>query len=159
MQPKKRRATVAKKTSVKKVAAKNTSAKKGGRGGQGGPAKRPMPEFSKPSQATLDAFSRAVERLPGVELKTMFGYPAVFLSGNMLASVFQDRIMIRLSERDRANALLIEGAKLFEPSPGRAMREYVELPRSVVEDGSSLADWLRRGAEHVGSLPAKQKRR
>jgi len=118
-----------------------------------------MPEFSKPSQATLDAFSRAVERLPGVERKTMFGYPAVFLSGNMLASVFQDRIMIRLSERDRANALLIEGAKLFEPSPGRAMREYVELPRSVVEDGSSLADWLRRGAEHVGSLPAKQKRR
>jgi TfoX/Sxy family transcriptional regulator of competence genes len=159
MQPKKPRSTAAKKTAAKKVAAKKTSAKMGGRGRQGGATKRRMPEFSKPSQETVDAFSGAVERVQGVERKTMFGYPAVFLNGNMLASVFQDRIMIRLSERDRAQALLIEGARLFEPSPGRAMREYVELPRSVVTDASSLGEWLTRGAQHVASLPAKQKKR
>jgi TfoX/Sxy family transcriptional regulator of competence genes len=138
MKPKKARTTTAKKTPAKK---------------------RQMPEFSKPSQDTLDAFNGAIGRVKGVERKTMFGYPAVFVNGNMLACVFQDRIMIRLSEHDRADALAIDGAKPFEPSPGRAMREYVDFPRSVVGDTSLFAEWMRRGADYAGSLPRKQKKR
>src|SRR5690242_14914335 len=92
------------------------------------PAKRParkMPAFTKPSAQTTEAFARAVDGLSGVEHRTMFGYPSVFLNGNMLACIFQDRIMVRLSEPDRATAYSSAGAKPFEPSPGRAMKEYV----------------------------------
>src|SRR5437868_11182373 len=67
-------------------------------------AKKKMPSFTKPTEATLTAFTRAIETLGDVERRTMFGYPAAFISGNMLASVFQDRIMIRLSEADRLAA-------------------------------------------------------
>ena len=125
-----------------------------------GPAKkksgRKMPVFSKPSAATLEAFERAVSGRPEVERRTMFGYPSAFLKGNMLACVFQDRIMVRLSETDRVAAMAIDGARPFEPSPGRAMKEYIDFPRSVVDDTSALRDWIGRGAKYVGSLPAKK---
>lgn len=88
----------------------------------------------------------------------MFGYPSVFLNGNMLACVFQDRIMVRLSEADRADAISNVGGKPFEPSPGRAMREYVELPPHVAGDPSQLNAWLQRGRAYVQTLPRKKKR-
>jgi len=124
------------------------------------PAKRParkMPAFTKPSARTVDAFAVAAEALSGVEHRTMFGYPSVFLDGNMLACVFQDRIMVRLSEVDRSAAISGEGAKLFEPSPGRAMREYVELPKRIADDPAALNTWLQRGRTYVQTLPKKAK--
>lgn len=118
-----------------------------------------MPAFTKPSPATLEAFQGAVDGLAGVEHRTMFGYPSVFLNGNMLASIFQDRVMIRLSESDRAAAMSRAGAKPFEPSPGRAMKEYVELPASVAGNARQLRDWIERGRAYVVTLPAKTKKK
>lgn len=115
-----------------------------------------MPKFTKPTAKTVDAFARAVDGLAGLDHRTMFGYPSVFLGGNMLASIFQDRIMVRLSEADRA-AALDAGAKAFEPSPGRPMREYVELPPAVVGNAASLRGWIERGRDYVGTLPKKAK--
>lgn len=120
---------------------------------------RKMPVFSKPSPATLDAFERAVSGRADVERRTMFGYPSVFLKGNMLACVFQDRIMVRLSPADRAAALAVDGARPFEPSPGRAMKEYIDFPRSVIDDSAALRGWIDRGTKYVGSLPAKKVKR
>jgi TfoX/Sxy family transcriptional regulator of competence genes len=121
-------------------------------------AARKMPVFSKPSAATLEAFDRAVAKRTDVERRTMFGYPSVFLRGNMLACVFQDRIMVRLSPADREAAMAIDGARPFEPSPGRAMKEYVDFPRGVIDDESALREWIDRGARYVMSLPPKKKR-
>jgi len=144
------------KHATKKTA--NSAAKKAAR-----PAKkksgRKMPVFSKPSVATLEAFERGVSGRPEVERRTMFGYPSVFLNGNMLACVFQDRIMVRLSEADRVAAMAIDGARPFEPSPGRAMKEYIDFPRSVVDDTSALREWISRGAKYVGSLPTKKQKK
>ena len=113
-----------------------------------------MPAFTKPTAKTLDAFAAGVAGLAGIEHRTMFGYPSVFLGGNMLASVFQDRIMVRVSEHDRATAL-DAGAKPFEPSPGRAMREYVELPPRVAGDPTALRGWIERGRGYMATLPKK----
>lgn len=121
-------------------------------------AGRSMPAFTKPSAATVRAFERATEGLAGAERRTMFGYPSVFLNGNMLASIFQDRIMVRLSETDRA-AATAAGARPFEPMPGRGMKEYVELPATVVGDGRALRQWIERGRDYVSALPAKSKKK
>jgi TfoX/Sxy family transcriptional regulator of competence genes len=86
----------------------------------------------------------------------MFGYPSVFLNGNMLACVFQDRIMVRLSETDRTDAITSHDAIPFEPSPGRAMKEYVELPRAIMQNPSVMRRWLERGRTYVAMLPAKK---
>jgi TfoX/Sxy family transcriptional regulator of competence genes len=120
---------------------------------------RKMPAFTKPSAETLDAFMRATEGLEGVEPRQMFGYPSVFLNGNMLSCIFQDRIMVRLSEADRATALDVDGAKLFEPSPGRAMKEYIDFPAAVRRDVIELRRWLERGRRYVATLPPKRKKK
>ena len=120
-------------------------------------AKRTMPEFTKPTEATVKAFDDAANSLAGIERRTMFGYPSVFLNGNMLACVFQDRIMVRLSEADRSAAAGI-GGRPFEPSPGRAMKEYMELPASVVAKPRELRAWFARGREFAATLPRKKKR-
>jgi len=120
------------------------------------PTKRKMPAFTKPSEETRQTFEGAVAGLEGAERRTMFGYPSVFLNGNMLACVFQDRIMVRLSENDRAEAISSLGAKQFQPSPGRAMKEYVELPAEILQNASAMRRWLERGRTYVRTLPAKK---
>lgn len=120
--------------------------------------KRKMPAFTKPSERTVKAFHEATDGLAGAEPRTMFGYPSVFLNGHMLACIFQDRIMVRLSESDRAEAGKI-GGKPFEPSPGRAMREYVELPAHVVGSRPELRSWFERGRSFVATLPKKTKKK
>ena len=117
-----------------------------------------MPAFTKPTPKTVGAFGRAVDGLHGIEHRTMFGYPSVFLNGNMLASIFQDRIMVRLSESDRAEAIAA-GAKPFEPMPGRGMKEYVELPPAVIEEPGPLRHWVERGRVYVATLPRKIKKK
>ena len=117
-----------------------------------------MPAFTKPTEKTVKAFHDATSGLPGAEPRTMFGYPSVFLNGNMLACIFQDRIMVRMGESDRADAAKI-GGKPFEPSPGRAMREYVELPPKVVASAAELRSWVERGRAFVATLPKKAKKK
>lgn len=118
-------------------------------------APRKMPAFTKPSAATLAAFEGATEGLPGVERRTMFGYSSVFVNGNMLASIFQDRVMVRLSEPDRADAIARAGAGPFEPTPGRGMKEYVDFPAAVIADVRALRAWIERGSAYVKTLPKK----
>jgi TfoX/Sxy family transcriptional regulator of competence genes len=116
---------------------------------------RKMPAFTKPTATTVTAFEQATDGLPGIERRTMFGYPSVFLNGNMLASIFQDRVMVRLSETDRADAMKRAGAKPFEPTPGRGMKEYVDFPAGVTANAKALRGWIERGASYVGTLPKK----
>jgi len=119
-------------------------------------AKKKMPAFTKPTEKTVNAFEQATDGLSGIQRRTMFGYPSVFLNGNMLASIFQNRIMVRLSPEDREAATTKSGAKPFEPSPGRGMKEYVELPPKVVGNTSELRQWLERGRKYVATLPVKK---
>jgi TfoX/Sxy family transcriptional regulator of competence genes len=122
-------------------------------------AKKKMPAFTKPTERTVQAFDGAMSGLAGVDRRAMFGYPAAFVNGNMLASIFQDRIMVRLGDADRAKALAIKGARLFEPMPGRAMKEYVDLPPAVVHDGAALGGWMERAKDYAASLPPKKKKK
>src|SRR5947207_15404751 len=52
---------------------------------------------------------------PPVEPRKMFGYPAGFVGGNMFGGLFQDKLILRLGESDRASFLGQPGAAPFEP--------------------------------------------
>ena len=122
------------------------------------PKPRPMPKFTPAPEAVVALFHAAVEGLPEVEQRKMFGYPCAFVHGQMLTGIFQDRIMLRLSEADRATFLKQPGAKPFEPMPGRPMREYVELPPDVLNSPAALKRWIKRGLAYVETLPPKAKK-
>ncbi|SRR5581483_4624290 len=96
---------------------------------------------------------------PGVERRKMFGYPAGFVNGNMFAGLFQDSLMLRLPEADLAEFLRLDGARPFEPMPGRPMRGYAIAPATLLQDKPSLARWLDRAVEAAAKLPAKTKKK
>jgi len=116
-----------------------------------------MPAFTKPPSALVDVFRRAVVDLPDVQPRQMFGYPAAFTKSQMFASLFQDQMIVRLSEPDR-QAAARDGAQPFEPMPGRPMREYVVVPDRVRESSSDLRAWLEKAHAYARSLPPKRKR-
>ena len=121
------------------------------------PTSRKMPAFTKPPSALVDLFQRAVAELANVQSRQMFGCPAAFTKTQMFASLFQDRMIVRLSEADR-EAAARDGARPFEPMPGRLMREYVVVPAAVRESPSTLREWLAKAHAYAGSLPPKKKR-
>jgi hypothetical protein len=68
----------------------------------------------KPSPPRLvRAFEAAVRPFTGTTQRKMFGYPAIFLRGNMVAGLVRDRMILRLSDRDRERFLALEGAEPF----------------------------------------------
>ncbi len=105
----------------------------------------------------LDEMIAVLEFDRPVDYRPMFGCPAYFTGGNMFAGVWQETVMLRLSEDDRAEVTAAGGAP-FEPMPGRVMKEYVALPPAMVADRDAAAGWVRRAAEYAASLPPKQKK-
>ena len=85
----------------------------------------------------------------------MFGYPALFVGGNLVTGLFADRWMIRLAPDDLAELLALPGAEPFAPMPGRTMTGYGVLPTEVVDDDAALDGWLARAVALGRSLPAK----
>jgi TfoX/Sxy family transcriptional regulator of competence genes len=116
-----------------------------------------MPAFTKPSSDLVDVFKCAIEELPDVQPRQMFGYPAAFTKTQMFAGLFQDKMIVRLSEADR-EALGREGARPFEPMPGRPMREYMVVPNRLHKSITALRSWLAKAHTYAGSLPARKKR-
>jgi TfoX/Sxy family transcriptional regulator of competence genes len=119
-----------------------------------------MATWRKPDEALVRLLDETISGLvfdQPVDYRPMFGCPAYFTGGNMFAGVWQETVMLRLSEDERA-AVTAAGGGPFEPMPGRAMKEYVTLPPSMVADPAEAAGWVRKAAAYAASLPPKQKK-
>lgn len=110
----------------------------------------------KPDPKALKAFQALVANAPGVTVKPMFGNFGAFSNGQMFAGVFGDAVFVRLAEDDRAAALALPGAKLFEPMRGRPMKEYVILPPAFLGNKKKAHDFVRMSLGYVAKLPPKQ---
>jgi TfoX/Sxy family transcriptional regulator of competence genes len=122
-------------------------------------SKRAMPKFTKAPEENVRLFENAMKDFPMMETRKMFGYPAAFINGQMVSGLFGDGMMMRLSEQDRAKFISEFKTKLFEPMPGRPMREYVSVPPSVLKSPKQLSAWLTKAMEYTKSLPPKKAKR
>jgi TfoX/Sxy family transcriptional regulator of competence genes len=114
----------------------------------------------KPAPAkAVAAFEMATSGLAGAEPRKMFSYSCIFARGNMFAGLHEAGMVLRLSEEQRAEFLRLKGAKQFEPMPGRVMREYVVVPKVLLDSPERLRTWIEKSLAYVSSLPAKAKRR
>lgn len=114
-----------------------------------------MSTFEKSSPELIARFDAAAARFPEAERRKMFGYPALFVGGNLTTGLFAQTWMIRLPDDDRAELLELPGAAPFEPMAGRQMKGYATLPDDVVADDEALDGWVRRAISYVQTLPAK----
>jgi TfoX/Sxy family transcriptional regulator of competence genes len=114
-------------------------------------------KFTPSPPGLVRAFDAAVASLRGVERRKMFGYPAVFLRGNMVAGLLRDRMILRLGERDRAAFLALRGAKPFIAMRGRVMKQWAVVPPAMLKSRATLTRWLARSCAHARALPPKDR--
>ena len=106
-----------------------------------------------------EGFRQALELLPEVELKRMFGCPCAFVHGQMFAVFHPVGLALKLSAEDRETLLEQPDARLFEPMPGRKMRQYVVLPPAYQSSADALQQWLGKAYYYAAALPPKEKKR
>jgi TfoX/Sxy family transcriptional regulator of competence genes len=114
-----------------------------------------MPPFEKSPPELVARFDTIAARHPEAERRKMFGYPALFVGGNLVTGLFADRWMIRLGADDLAAMLDMPGGGPFEPMAGRAMKGYATVPQDVVSDDAALDDWVSRSIAFGGTLKPK----
>jgi TfoX/Sxy family transcriptional regulator of competence genes len=112
--------------------------------------------WTKSPQSLIDLFAESLPDDPRVERRKMFGYPAIFVGGNMCAGLFQDRMFARLSDGDAA--ALPGGPKPFEPMAGRAMKGYALIPDDILADEARLAETLVKAIAFTAAMPPKEKK-
>ena len=114
------------------------------------------PQFTKSPPELVERFDGTAERHPAAERRKMFGYPALFVGGNLATGLFADTWMVRLGPADLEALVAMPGAGPFTPMPGRTMKGYATLPPDVVADDAALDAWIDRALAFAGSLPAKK---
>ena len=109
----------------------------------------------KSPQGLIDLFEEALPDDPRVERRKMFGYPCIFVGGNMCAGLHQEAMFARLSTADAA---ALPGAKPFEPMPGRPMAGYLLVPDEVLADEPALAALIAKAVAFTATMPPKEKK-
>jgi TfoX/Sxy family transcriptional regulator of competence genes len=112
-------------------------------------------QWRKSPEELVNTFLAALPEDARVERRKMFGYPCAFVNGNMFTGLHQESLIVRLAEEDRQRLVEKQGARIFEPMPGRPMKEYVSLPDDVLDDAKELQGWIRRSLEYAAALPPK----
>jgi hypothetical protein len=84
----------------------------------------------------------------GAQTGKMFGMPCLKTdAGKAFGGYFHGDMVFKLKEPDRARALSLPGAHLFDPSEqGRPMKEWVQVP------SGSPGDWLELGRAALHSI-------
>src|SRR5215831_12997980 len=90
-------------------------------------------------------FHAALPKDPRVETLKLFGGIGAKVNGNFFAGLFGRSTMIWLPEEERAEALALEGASLFDPmGDGRARSDKVMLPERFMREPATLRAWIGR---------------
>jgi TfoX N-terminal domain len=116
-----------------------------------------MPTFGESPPGLVARFDELAARAAGAERREIFGYPSCVRHGNMFMGLYEDSLILRLAEPDRAEFLSRYGGELFEPLPDRPMKEYVVVPADLVGT-AEIGDWVRRSLAYAEQLPPRQGR-
>ena len=96
----------------------------------------------------------ALEPLPGLTEKKMFGGIAYLLNGNMLCGVLNDDLILRLGKDGYQAAMSQEHTRPFDIT-GRPMSGWLMVDLSGCEDDVRLNAWIDQALTFVNTLPAK----
>ena len=112
-------------------------------------------EWKKTPESLVKFFEEKTANLK-CERRKMFGYPCCFLDGNMFIGTFGENLILRLGPKQREAALSTHrDMAIFEPVPGRKMKEYVLVPKKLRDNQATFDQLLDQSVKYAGSLPAK----
>lgn len=93
---------------------------------------------------------------PGLTEQKMFGGLAFLIGGNMaVAASGQGGVLVRVDPEESDGLIASTNARLMEMG-GRTMSGWLRVAPEDVRTERQLARWVRLGATHARSLPAKR---
>ncbi|MCG9895576.1 MAG: TfoX/Sxy family protein [Fimbriimonadaceae bacterium] len=85
-----------------------------------------------------------------VRARKMLDGMAVYSGEKMFAYLAGEDVGLKLAPEDQQAMLTIDGAEPLCPRPGAApMKEYIRLPRQVLEDRTAFADWIQKSVDYA----------
>jgi DNA transformation protein len=85
-----------------------------------------------------------------VRARRMFGGMGIYTGEKMFAFLMGEDIGLKLSPDDISEALSIPGAEPLRPDPNsEPMREYVRMPREVLDNYDKFIYWVERSAGYA----------
>jgi TfoX/Sxy family transcriptional regulator of competence genes len=114
-----------------------------------------MPKMAKSPPELIERFDTVATDFPVATRRLTFGYPCLYVGGNMITGLFESRWHVKLGDDERHELEAIPGAVPFEPMPGRPMTGFTLLPPSVVDDDEAIRHWVGRAVGYGATLPAK----
>jgi len=109
--------------------------------------------MERPSAETIAYYEAAVPSDPRAHKGQMFGHPCAFVNGNMFFGTFHQSVVVRLGT-ERAAALAKGKLRIFEPMPGRAWKEYVQLDAGALPK-AKIAALAAEALDWTEKLPRK----
>lgn len=85
-----------------------------------------------------------------VRARRMHDGMAVYSGEKMFAYLAGEDVGLKLSPDDQEAALSLPGAEPLKTSTGSApMKEYVRMPRTILEDQEQFINWVKRSASYA----------
>jgi TfoX/Sxy family transcriptional regulator of competence genes len=114
-----------------------------------------MPGFAKSPPELIERFDAIAADFPEATRRLTFGYPCLYVGGNMVSGLYEASWHVRLGADDRKELEAIPGAATFEPMPGRPMTGFTLLPPAIVDDDEAVRSWVRRAVAYGETMPPK----
>ncbi len=102
-----------------------------------------------------DRIRTAVQGMPGVSEKPMFGGIAWMRNGHMFAGTLEDELMVRVGKDAHDENVARPHARIMDFT-GKPMRGFIVVAAPGVASVAAVRTWALRGLAYAESLPAKK---
>ncbi len=92
-----------------------------------------------------------------VRARRMFNGMGIYTGEKMFAFLYESEIGLKLCPEDLDLIMKMPGSGILRPDPdGEPMREYVMLPRNVLDNYELFVSWVDRSVDHVKKKSQQQ---
>jgi hypothetical protein len=117
-----------------------------------------MPGFAKSPPELVERFESIAADYPEATRRLTFGYPCLYIGGNMVSGLFESSWHVKLGPEERHELEEIPGAEPFVPMPGRPMTGFTLMPPSIIDDDAAIHRWVGRAVAYGATLPPKEQK-
>ena len=115
----------------------------------------PMPDFTKSPPELVERFDAVAAEFPAAQRRLTFGYPCLYVGGNMVTGLFKDAWHVRLGGAEQAEALALDGAAPVR-ADARSPDDRLHRSAAVGHRGRRSDPPLGRARDRVRSHPAAE---
>lgn len=102
------------------------------------------------AKAKADSFKEFVldqlSRIDGVKARAMFGGHGLYRGRNFFGILWRGRLYFKTNAQTRGTYEAL-GMKAFAPNERQTLKNYLEVPASVIESSEELCRWAEQACE------------